>query len=185
MQISSFLASFSLFLSVLLQFSWWPLQNWHWTFQKKLDYFLDFLEPVRWWWDHVGLSWWFMTTQTFLKIFVPFRCFFFFFRFFCQNSFYKTSISEQVLKVHFDNDVPSNHVALLPYDWLRENCYCDVCLKKKLSDRDVITRNSQTPKKMPVVDYDEIKDNPGQFLFECASTDVVITSNVLYFEIRC
>ncbi|CAK8684403.1 unnamed protein product [Clavelina lepadiformis] len=74
--------------------------------------------------------------------------------------------SEQVLKVHFDNDVPSNHVALLPYDWLRENCYCDVCLKEKLSDRDVITKNSQKPKKMPVVDYDEIKDNPDQFLFD-------------------
>ena len=77
------------------------------------------------------------------------------------------------LKVFYEKEPFSDHVTVLPLDWLRQKCYCNGCLQKKLSDCDVISRKNKTKsleiqRAIPTISYRDLEANKDEWTFKYA-----------------
>nr|XP_002120966.1 gamma-butyrobetaine dioxygenase-like [Ciona intestinalis] len=90
-------------------------------------------------------------------------------------------VEDSTFKVSFAGD---DHVSILPSDWLRSKCYCDVCLELKLQKADVITQyiesNAGKKKEIPQMEYEDILTKEGMFnwIGHVITSGVCIVRNV-------
>ncbi|CAK8697396.1 gamma-butyrobetaine dioxygenase-like [Clavelina lepadiformis] len=64
------------------------------------------------------------------------------------------------VKLTIVRDVIKDHVTYFDANWLREYCYCDQCLRKIITDRQM---KFADPRKIPKVDCNELKSDEGTF----------------------
>nr|XP_039274267.1 probable gamma-butyrobetaine dioxygenase [Styela clava] len=83
-----------------------------------------------------------------------------------DDELYLTSAQEKdgVLHVQIDKEVMENHETAIPFEWLKENCNCDSCLKADIARSNFNFANPATTS-VPRVCYDSLQSQEGKF--EC------------------
>ena len=67
-----------------------------------------------------------------------------------------------MLKFWLDGETVEDHVTMVGLDWLREHCYCDKCLDKMISVKEMTFAD---PRKVPLptIEYSETRSEEGRF----------------------